>query len=445
MTCSCGKTLRVADEHAGKRVKCPACAASLTVPGGGAPPPADPDTVRFSCPSCGKEMQARAEHAGKKARCPACDERVDIPDAAGRAITADRPSARARLGRDDDLDRRRDDDDRDRRRDDDDFEEDRPRKKKKARKGGRALWPWLVGGGVVLAGGVGVLLWFLLGGSTPEDLEYVPENASAFVSVRFADVMKQERVKAAIKAAGGRDNPLDEMEKETGIKPEDVERFTVVVADAASGPESSWGILLTKSPYDQGKVKDSVKDRKQTKHDGKTIYYNDTNAVCLAGPKVILVGKLEGVKKALDRRGKNKKEGPIRDGVKLASDGKYHLVAAAVVPSDARSERLPPQMAFLKEIVGGTLTAQIVGTDLSLELKATTSSASAAKEMKEAMAGVKDLVRLQGGNMPLAVRTAVANALDGLKCQTSGKEVTISTKFELNDDVLAALARNVGR
>ncbi|MBM3979520.1 MAG: hypothetical protein FJ304_04405 [Planctomycetes bacterium] len=30
--CSCGKTLRVPDEFAGRRAKCPACAAVLTVP-----------------------------------------------------------------------------------------------------------------------------------------------------------------------------------------------------------------------------------------------------------------------------------------------------------------------------------------------------------------------------------------------------------------------------
>lgn len=30
--CACGKTLRVPDEHAGRRAKCPACAAVVTVP-----------------------------------------------------------------------------------------------------------------------------------------------------------------------------------------------------------------------------------------------------------------------------------------------------------------------------------------------------------------------------------------------------------------------------
>ena len=33
LSCPCGKTLRVADEHAGKRVKCPACTAILNAPG----------------------------------------------------------------------------------------------------------------------------------------------------------------------------------------------------------------------------------------------------------------------------------------------------------------------------------------------------------------------------------------------------------------------------
>jgi hypothetical protein len=32
LNCTCGKTLRVADEHAGKRVKCPVCNAVITPP-----------------------------------------------------------------------------------------------------------------------------------------------------------------------------------------------------------------------------------------------------------------------------------------------------------------------------------------------------------------------------------------------------------------------------
>jgi hypothetical protein len=32
-SCPCGKTLRVPDEHAGRRAKCPACGAVVPIPG----------------------------------------------------------------------------------------------------------------------------------------------------------------------------------------------------------------------------------------------------------------------------------------------------------------------------------------------------------------------------------------------------------------------------
>lgn len=40
LSCSCGKALRVPDSAAGKKAKCPACAAVLEVP---APAPAEPE------------------------------------------------------------------------------------------------------------------------------------------------------------------------------------------------------------------------------------------------------------------------------------------------------------------------------------------------------------------------------------------------------------------
>lgn len=39
--CDCGKQLRVGDEHAGKRAKCPACKNPVSVPA--PPPPPDPE------------------------------------------------------------------------------------------------------------------------------------------------------------------------------------------------------------------------------------------------------------------------------------------------------------------------------------------------------------------------------------------------------------------
>src|SRR5436309_3499314 len=79
VACSCGKQLRVADEHRGKRIKCPGCGGPLSVPGG-SPSKAPPaEMIRFEC-ECGKLLQARPETAGKMTRCPDCGAKQEIPD-----------------------------------------------------------------------------------------------------------------------------------------------------------------------------------------------------------------------------------------------------------------------------------------------------------------------------------------------------------------------------
>src|SRR5438876_233579 len=99
VNCSCGKQMRVPDEFAGKRVKCPACQTPCAVPAGGAPSrpaPAPAATmVSFRC-SCGQTMQAKPEFAGRKTKCPACGSVVAIPGKSGNAdklTTSPRKSA----------------------------------------------------------------------------------------------------------------------------------------------------------------------------------------------------------------------------------------------------------------------------------------------------------------------------------------------------------------
>src|SRR5579872_3825038 len=102
-TCGCGQQMAVADEHAGKRVKCRGCGGLRTVPAAVRPavapapalpaarqprtaPPPLPTTVatrplappRIEC-ACGQTYQARPEYAGKKIRCPKCSKTLTVP------------------------------------------------------------------------------------------------------------------------------------------------------------------------------------------------------------------------------------------------------------------------------------------------------------------------------------------------------------------------------
>jgi len=100
--------------------------------------------ITFGC-ECGKQLRVPDESAGKRARCPECGEVVSVP--AGQFEPVEEPprkvAARVVSERDDEEERPRrrsrrndeDDDDRPRRRSRrEDDEEDRPRKKKRKKK-----------------------------------------------------------------------------------------------------------------------------------------------------------------------------------------------------------------------------------------------------------------------------------------------------------------------
>jgi hypothetical protein len=174
--CSCGKTLRVADNLAGRRVKCPVCESAVSVPQANPafeviedvdsmpppPPPSKPSTTRV-------RAEVTADDEPRKRR------RVDDDD------DDDRPRNKKRTDdEDEDEDerprkkRRSDDEDEDderpkgkKRRDDD----EKPRKKKKQFKKGKTvnnnfrMEHGILNAGVLggLAAMVGAVIWFVAG------------------------------------------------------------------------------------------------------------------------------------------------------------------------------------------------------------------------------------------------------------------------------------------
>lgn len=84
LACGCGRTLRVGDEHAGRRIKCPACGAVTDLappPPAPAPPaapppapdPADADTV-FEVTDAPPPREPAGPRKGPKNRRPAVDD-----------------------------------------------------------------------------------------------------------------------------------------------------------------------------------------------------------------------------------------------------------------------------------------------------------------------------------------------------------------------------------
>jgi uncharacterized Zn finger protein (UPF0148 family) len=49
--------------------------------------------MKFECPSCGKTLNVKDDYAGKKARCPGCKEVLTVPYAPEAAAAAAAPAA----------------------------------------------------------------------------------------------------------------------------------------------------------------------------------------------------------------------------------------------------------------------------------------------------------------------------------------------------------------
>jgi DNA-directed RNA polymerase subunit RPC12/RpoP len=105
--CECGKKLAAKDSFAGRRLKCPGCGRSLTIPAaravatqlaeagvsarrgrGAIAIRTSPGFVHFACDDCGRKMRARLTDVGKDIDCPRCGVEMAIPltDGAAAAI-----------------------------------------------------------------------------------------------------------------------------------------------------------------------------------------------------------------------------------------------------------------------------------------------------------------------------------------------------------------------
>ncbi len=158
-TCPCGKSLRVADEYAGKRVKCPVCNGVSMAP---KPEPAFEvveNTAALTSPPQ-KPATVRAQLV------EVSDEEDEPPKKKRRADQHDEEERPGNKRRDDD-----DDEDRPRkRRRDDDDEDDRPWKKKTQKKAEQkthntGLEHHVLNGGVVggMLAMLGAVVWFVVG------------------------------------------------------------------------------------------------------------------------------------------------------------------------------------------------------------------------------------------------------------------------------------------
>jgi hypothetical protein len=476
VSCPCGKKFRVADEHAGKRIKCAGCGDPVTVPAEEEEAPARaaplPTLVRFECPECGKAMQAKSTFAGERVDCPRCRAEVEVPDAeaverreAGSRIQSDRPAPKKRVAASVARNggRRHEEDEDERRFEDEEEEEERPRKSKKGKKSGASLALFLVLGGallfVVLGGGAVGAYFLFFHNRGPTEEAMIPPDAQLFVTVRVADVWQLEatqRLYRKYKAETGQDF-VEEMRKKANLDMDDIEKMTMVFMDLEGVDKNKelWVIVTLKKRYDRKKVLEDFVSPREVSYEGRSYHVGrlrDTSptpppglagmrpagpqpdkeelAVFFASRKVLVFGPEPGIKRLFRHLKVKKPTGPLAETIKAAQKSNRHLVAGFTVPASARNQLKGAQgelasLVSVLDVQSGRIEMDF-GDTTTLELTGRYDNDGKAQEAKRNLDNLLALGRTKlGEGLAGEMLQTVTAIYDRVKVTQSGPEVTI--------------------
>jgi hypothetical protein len=168
-------------------------------------------------------------------------------------------------------------------------------------------------------------------GEPPAELAFVPGDAVAFATVRFAEVWNHEVAKASReKVLKEWPDAFKEMTKSLGVPPEEIERLTGVATAIGPGPGNDpFGAVTTRRPYDQKKVLAAVvPDAKEEKVKDRSLFSNASGqAVVFLEDRTYLLGS-PGALKAFLERPAEKKDGALTPALRLA--GEKHAAVAGL-------------------------------------------------------------------------------------------------------------------
>jgi hypothetical protein len=129
--------------------------------------------ITVTCSSCERELKVKEELAGRKVKCPACGEAIAVPVPGSNADSEDRPRKKVRAAADE-----VDEKPRKKRADADDAgdDEDRPRKKKKKKNNNLLIWIGAAVAAVLLLGCLVGLIVVLINLAKPAEVAKGPTN-----------------------------------------------------------------------------------------------------------------------------------------------------------------------------------------------------------------------------------------------------------------------------
>jgi hypothetical protein len=286
-------------------------------------------TIAFTCTDCDATLKVADDLAGRKCKCPQCSAVNVVPDAdeadggearrakkLGQRITSEPARSKQPPGDGPDA-----------------VGAEKPRGKKRARpkqEAARGGTKWLLlgcglltlgGGGLLAAAVCGGVVWYFYfsGPAIKEEMTYFPNNTQVVISVR-ADQIRDSKLFKDLKADLGAiamDKGSEALEGFIGIPLDNLNRV-VAAGPANSGPNNDVVVVVrTNKPVKAADIITTIQKRapnidyQETKVAGKSVYeprprgggISSPNAegFCVVDSKLVVFGKVDTLKSVLNR------------------------------------------------------------------------------------------------------------------------------------------------
>jgi predicted Zn finger-like uncharacterized protein len=414
-------------------------------------------SIAFTCPDCGKSFKVADDLAGRKVKCGGCGVTIQIANVIG--ITA-KPASRGRSPVvEDDGDWQEDEAParkRSRSRRDDDIESDdepeddeparrRPTKRKPAKKKS-AIFALLLAAValVVLLGATaigGVALWWFWPSSS-DLLTYAPDNSKIVVIVNWDKIESSKAYETISKESKDIGTQFGQEFPITSLKKAGISQVMFAGADSVSwnagGGTNDNAILAVKTKdkitADDIKNDPSMKRSFKESSVGKyTLWETGTDAFCVIDNKRVVFGKATTVRAVLQRD----KKPDFSANLKAAMDKADLSKGVAVALDSSGSVSNSP---FAKELANMELEwAAIqadVGTNIALTLTVRSKSEKGANEIKKKF---DDLLTMLKSLQAMAPGTG---DLWAVPPQTSASGSTFMATATLKSEAIAKVGKN---
>jgi hypothetical protein len=265
----------------------------------------------------------------------------------------------------------------------------------------------------------------------PDELAFVPRNASAIAFANVHEIMTSELRQKVRRVLPMQENGQRELEKQTGINIEtDVDRVVACLYPDGDSTTKGAGMVLARGRFDEVKIEALMREHgaEVEEYNGKrVIAYRSGNpggsiALSFLEPGLVALGSGEMVRTAIDlqKNGENvTKNAELMDLLRSLSPGN----AWAIGRLDAllADGRLPAQFTTQLPSITWFSVSGRVDSDIRAIVRADTRDEEAANNLRDVVRGFLALAKLQAGDRP-----ELQMMMQSLELGGTGKSVSLS-------------------